>query len=558
MSLAIAARIARRELRGGLKGFRVFLACLALGVGAIAAVGSVRESIQGGLEREGAVILGGDAALELTYRFAEPYERAWIDARAEAVSEIVDFRSLAVFGAGETAERGLTQVKGVDGAYPLYGAPELEPAIALEDALRTTDGTPGAVMDPVLIARLGLGVGDLFRLGEQDFRLTAALVREPDAAGSGFALGPRTMVRTEALANSGLIQPGTLFETQYKLRLAEGVDLDTLRDATEDEIVGARWRDRRNGAPGVAEFVDRLGSFLVLVGLAGLAVGGVGVSSAVRAYLAEKTEVIATLKTLGAENRTIFLSYFMQIGALTLVGVTLGLALGALVPVVFAPLIEARLPVPAEITLYPGALAEAGIYGLLAALIFTIWPLARTEDVRAATLFRDSGGTGQGWPRGRWVTLTLVLFGLLVALAAQFSGLVSLTVWSAIGLAASFVVLVGAAWTVRLLARRAARARFLRGKSAVRLALGSVGGPGGEASSVVLSLGLGLTVLAAVGQIDANLRGAIERDLPDIAPSFFMVDIQPGQLEAFRSVSYTHLTLPTNVQQCRSRWSPYH
>ncbi len=535
MSLAIASRIARRELRGGLKGFRVFLACLALGVGAIAAIGSVRESIRGGLDREGAIILGGDAALQLTYRFAEPEERAWIDARAEAVSEQVDFRSLAVFGTGETAERGLTQVKGIDSVYPLYGAVSLDPAITLPDALADRDGRPGAVMDPVLIARLGIEVGEAFRLGEQEFTLTAALIAEPDSAAAGFALGPRTMVRTTSLENSGLIQPGTLFETEYKLRLAENTDLDALREAAETEISGARWRDKRNGAPGVAEFVDRLGSFLVLVGLAGLAVGGVGVSSAVRAYLGEKTEVIATLKTLGAESRTIFLSYFIQIGVLTLAGVGLGLILGAIVPIAFAPLIEARLPVPAAVTLYPMPLLEAALYGVLAALIFTIWPLAQTEDVRAATLFRDVGTAGQGWPRARWIVVTLALFAALVALAAGFSGLVSLTVWSAAGMAAAFIVLVAAAWAVRMLAKRIARLRAIRGKSAARLALGSVGGPGGEAVSVVLSLGLGLTVLAAVGQIDSNLRGAIERDLPDIAPSFFMVDIQPNQLEPFRA-----------------------
>ena len=535
MSLAVATRIARRELRGGLRGFRVFLACLALGVAAIAAVGSVRESIQNGLEREGAVILGGDAAISLTYRFADDAERAWLDENALEVSEVVDFRSLAVFGEGERAERGLTQVKGVDSSYPIYGEVALDPGIPLEAALGTEDGLPGAVMDPVLIARLGIETGDIFRLGEQDFRLTAAITREPDSAAAGFALGPRTMVRTEALANSGLIQPGTLFDSQYKLRLSVDADLGSLSTEAETAITGARWQDRRNGAPGVSEFVDRLGAFLVLVGLAGLAVGGVGVSSAVRAYLSEKTEVIATLKTLGADSRTIFLSYFIQIGVLTLVGLAIGLALGAAVPVLFAPLIEARLPVPAAVSFYPRPLAEAGLYGVLAALIFTIWPLAKTENVRAAALFRGGADANTTLPRVRWVLLTGALFFVLVGLAAQFSGLITLTLWSAGGLLAAFVVLVGAAWAARAVSRRAARARLFRGRSASRLALGSVGGPGGEAASVVLSLGLGLTVLAAVGQIDTNLRSAIDRDLPEIAPSFFMVDIQPNQLDEFRN-----------------------
>ncbi len=534
MSFAIASRIARRELRGGLKGFRVFLACLALGVAAIAAVGTVRESIRAGLDREGAVILGGDAALELTYRFAEAEERIWIDEVAMEVSEIVDFRSMAVFGAGEGAERGLTQVKGVDDAYPLYGAVSLEPEMALDNALSVQDGVPGAVMDPVLIARLGIVVGEQFQMGAQAFELRAALLREPDSATGGFALGPRTLVRTEALAESGLIQPGTLFETEYKLKLADGADLDVLAAGAEAAITGARWRDRRNGAPGISEFVDRLGSFLVLVGLAGLAVGGVGVSAAVRAYLDEKTEVIAALKTLGAEARVIFLTYFLQIGVLTVLSIALGVGLGAVVPLLFAPLIEAQLPVPAEFGLHLRPLGEAALYGALAALVFTIWPLARTEQVRAATLFRDSAGGGRELPRARWIGLTLMLLTALVMLAATFSGLVSLTVWAALGLGGAFVVLVLVAWGVRGIARRLAVTVLMRGRSALRLAMGSVGGPGGEASSVILSLGLGLTVLAAVGQIDANLRGAIARDLPDVAPSFFMLDIQPGQLDEFR------------------------
>lgn len=545
MSLAVASRIARRELRGGLRGFRVFLACLILGVAAIAAVGSVRESIRSGLEREGATILGGDAELELTYRFAEPEERAWMEAKAIAVAELVDFRSMAVVGKDETAERGLTQVKGVDAAYPLLGDVRLQPSMTLPDALSGENGIPGAVMAPLLVDRLGMEVGDVFRLGAQEFVLMARLLREPDDAGGGFALGPRTIVRTEDLSGSGLIQPGTLYETEYKLLLPEDVDLDALEAEAESTFTGLRWRDRRNGAPGVERFVDRLSSFLVLVGLAGLAVGGVGISAAVRAYLDRKTEVIATLKTLGADSRTIFQTYFLQIGALTIFGLMAGLALGAVVPLVFAPLLESRLPVPAVFTIHPGALAEAALYGVLAALIFTLWPLARVEEVRAAALFRDGGLAESQLPRTPWIVVTAVLFSTLVLSAGALSGLWSLTFGAAGGLLAAFAILVMAARGVRRLTARLARAHALRGQSALRMALAAVGGPGSEATSVVLSLGLGLTVLAAVGQIDSNLRGAIARDLPDVAPSFFMVDIQPDQIESFRAQLETYPTLET-------------
>lgn len=188
--MTAAWRIARRELRGGLAGFWIFLLCLTLGVGAIAAVGSVRAAIEGGLSRQGAVLLGGDAELRLTYRFATDAERAWMDDNAAQMSEVVDFRSMAVVG----DDRALTQVKGVDADWPLRGQAQFDPALPVDKVLAGQAGLPGAAMDPLLIDRLGLEIGDRFRLGVQDFVLMAALLREPDAIGGSFGLGPRTLV----------------------------------------------------------------------------------------------------------------------------------------------------------------------------------------------------------------------------------------------------------------------------------------------------------------------------------------------------------------------------
>ena len=535
--LALAWRIARRELRGGLGGFRVFLACLALGVAAIAGVGTVQSAIERGLSDQGAVILGGDAEMQFTYRFASDEEREFMRRRAAKVSEVVDFRSMAVVGQGDAAERALTQVKGVDGAYPLLGAVVLEPDMPLADALAVRDGLPGGVMDRVMADRLGLTVGGRFRLGVQEFRLAAVLLREPDAAAGGFNMGPRTIVATGALLDgSGLLGPGTLYETKYRLLLPEGADLLAVKARAEARFrdTGLRWQDRRNGAPGVNRFVERIGSFLVLVGLAGLAVGGVGVSAAVRAYLDGKGEVIATLRTLGAEGRLVFLIYLMQVGVLTGAGVVLGLVLGAGVPLALGPVITAAMPVPLAMAVYPGPLAEAAFYGVLTALLFTLLPLSRTARVRAAALYRGLGGEGRGWPGPVMLVVMALLLALLVGASAWFSGVPRLAFWTAGGILGALAVLMLAALGVRWLARRLARLPALRGRVALRLALASVGGPRDEAALVILSLGLGLAVLAAVGQIDANLRRAIDQDLPDRAPSYFFVDIQGNQIDGFK------------------------
>jgi putative ABC transport system permease protein len=535
MSAAIAARLARRELRGGLRGFRIFLACLALGVAAIAAIGTVRQSIEEGLAQEGAALLGGDAEMEFTYRFATEDERAWMDGVAVSVSEVTDFRSLAVVDRDGATERALTQVKSVDSLYPLIGQISLNPNQSLETALASQNGVPGAVMEQVLADRLALSSGDVFKLGTQDFRLNGVITNEPDSAGGGFGLGPRTLVYTDDLANSSLLGAGTLFSTKYRLKLPEGTDLATLEAEAEALFrdSGMRWTDARNGAPGVSTFVNRIGAFLILVGLSGLAVGGVGVSAAVRAYLAGKTGVIATLKTLGADRRTIFLTYFFQIGVLTLFGIALGLALGAALPLLFAPIISNSLPVPAVFDLHWEPLAEAAIYGCLAALIFTLWPLARTNDIKAASLFRDAMQAGRLLPRtGYLAVITLLVIGLL-GVAILFSGTVRLTLWTAGGIILSLGFLAITALVLAALARRMTRLGLTRGRPSLRLALGAIGGPRQETMSVVLSLGLGLAVLASVGQIDGNLRNAISQDLPEVAPSYFFVDIQNDQLPGF-------------------------
>ncbi|MBE9637576.1 ABC transporter permease [Salipiger mangrovisoli] len=534
MSLATAARFARRELRGGVHGFRIFIACLALGVAAIAGVGSVRTAIEAGLSDQGAVLLGGDAQAEFTYRFATDEELAWLEGIATEVSAVTDFRSMATVSRDGETERGLTQVKSVDDAYPLLGEVVLDPPMPLSQAL-DGDGRPGAVMAPVLADRLGLAPGDSFKLGTQEFTLSAVILREPDDAGDGFGLGPRTLVRTADLDGSGLLAPGSLYESEYRLLLPPGSDLDALKTEAAERYRegGIRWRDSRNGAPGVARFVERLGRFLVLVGLSGLAVGGIGVSAAVRAYLARKTSVIATLRTLGASRNTIFLTYFLQIGALSLVGIALGLVLGAAIPLLFGPLIASALPVPISLTLYPVPLAEAALYGVLTALLFTLWPLARTEEVRAATLFRDALDSARGLPAKRYVFATLALLLLLVGAATLFSGDRKITLWTAAGLIGALIILTFAATGIRWLAQRAAP--LSRGRPALRWALSAIGGPRETAASVVLSLGLGLTVLAAIGQIDGNLRASISRDLPKIAPSYFFVDIQPDQIEGFKA-----------------------
>jgi len=535
-----AARFARRELRGGVKGFRVFLICLALGVAAVAAVGSVRAAIERGLDVEGRAILGGDAEITTTYRPATEEERAWMDARAEAVSGIADFRSMLTAKSAATGEteRALTQAKAVDGAYPLAGEILLSPDMPLEEALAVRDGMPGIALAPALIDRLAISIGDVVRLGSGQFELRAAIEREPDRASGGFGLGPRSIVAREALAETGLLAPGTLYEMHYRLLLAPGTDLDAAKADLLAEFpeAGLRWRDRTAAADGVERFVERIGGFLVLVGLAALAVGGTGIAAAVRSYIDEKTATIATLKTLGASGAEVMALYLLQIGALAALGIAIGLLIGIGLPILFGPLIAGELPVPALFGIYARPIFEAVLYGGLTALVFALWPLARAREIKPARLFRDISAPERQIPDRRTLVTIAGLAFCLAGSALALSGAPRL----ALGFIAGMIAAIGVLWllaeAVRRFARWAARSAAVRGRPGLRLALASVGGPGGDTAAVVLALGLGLTVLAAIGQVDRNLQRAIEDELPGRAPAFFFIDIQNAQLDQFLEI----------------------
>ena len=526
----LAFRLARRELRGGLKGFRIFLACLMLGVAVIAAAGSVASSVRGGIAADARKLLGGDVEVRLLYRPATPEQIAFFDASG-AVSAIREMRAMARPVAGD--ERTLVELKAVDARYPLYGAVELRPALPLANALAERDGRWGAVADPNLLERLGLKVGDAIRVGATDYEIRASLEREPDRGAGVFILGPRLMVADSSLASTGLVQPGSLIYHAYRLRLPAGADVAVWRDRLKAQFPAAVWRVRDLGdaGAGLRRFIDRTAMFLTLVGLAALLVGGVGVSTAVRSYLDGKTATIATLKCLGASGALVFRTYLILILLLACGGVAAGLGVGAAVPPLVAGLLAERMAIDPLVGLFPAPLALAAGFGLLSAVGFSLWPLARARDVRAVQLFRALVQQARGKTQPR----DLVAIGLV---GCALAGLVLLSAddrWLAAGFVGGSILALGLFRATALAVAAGARRlhRFSVRRPSLRLALANLYRPGAPAGSVVLSLGLGLTVLVAIALIQGNLGHEIRDTMPATAPSFYFIDIQPDEVADF-------------------------
>jgi putative ABC transport system permease protein len=529
---ALAWRFAIREMRGGLSGFRIFILCILLGTAAIAGVNSVAASMSEALEGRGREILAADIRFELKQREANTAERAYLDSLGE-VAVASNMRSM--LRSEDKTRQTLSELKAVDGRYPLYGKFVGDPDRPLSELLAERDGVYGALAQPMLLDRLGDKVGDKVLIGDMLVEIRGRVVSEPDQLSDGFALAPRLLIARDALVKSGLMQTGSLVDNNYRIKLPEGAKSNAqIRREAQEKFPEAGWaiRGSGNAAPALSNNIERFSEFLTLVGLAALAAGGVGVANAVTAYLDAKRGVIACFKSLGAPGRLIVMVYLIQILLIATLAIIGGLAVGAAITPVAGYFLRDYMPVPEGLTLYPRALGLAALFGLLITLAFSVLPLGRSRLVRATELFRSQSETGWRRVPARYY-ITAVLVFLAVAALAVFSAeqrfLAFVFVASTAG---AFLVLRLVAYGVAALARRVRKVQ----SPALRLAIGNIHRPGALTASVILSLGLGLTLLSALALIEGNLRGSLAGAMAEKAPNFFFIDIQSRDIDGFKSV----------------------
>ena len=537
-SALLPLQFAWRELRGGLRGFGVFIACIALGVLAIAGIGSVAKGLADGLASAGSVILGGDLAFSLVQREANESERAYLDTNG-TVSAVATLPTMARTGDGRTT---LVEVKAVDDAYPLLGTVVTDPPMPLSALLARQGNTFGAAADPALLTRLDLKPGDRITIGNAVIELRAALTAEPDKLAGGIGFGPRVLMSEAALRATGLIQPGSLVRWQYRLRLPAAASSDatvtSIEKQAQTKFPDAGWdiRTRNKATPQLERNVERFSQFLTLVALTALLVGGVGVANAVASHLARKREAIATMKTLGATGADVFAVYCTQIMIVALFATLIGALLGAALPFVIVSIFGSMIPLPVEPSLSPAVLVLSIAYGLLTALAFALWPLGRAHDISVSSLFRDQIAAERTWPRRRYVIATALIVAALAGMAIMFAYDRRL---AAIFVGAAAVVFA-ALWLIAMLTMAIAR-RLPRVRSTVlRLAIANIHRRGALTPSVVLSLGLGLSLLVTVIEIDGNLHRQFASALPEHAPSFFFLDIPSADASHFDALVHEH------------------
>ena len=534
--MPLALRLAWREMRGdfrsGFLGFRVFLACLALGVAGIAGVGSVSAALKSGLAVNAARMLGGDLEFNLPQRDPPAAATAWM-ARQGRVSTVISLRGM-VRRMDETTPV-LVAVKAVDDAYPLYGAVAITGAPDLSAALSLRDGVPGIAAAPPVLSRLGLHLGETVRLGTGVFQVRAVLNSVPEQSGM-FEIGQPVLISRPGLRTSGLDLPGTLATHSWRVRLGDPGRARAVLAAANQTFPGLDWqaREAATASPMLTSFIDQTQTLLVLVGLAALLLGGIGVAQAIAAHLARRRATIAVLKCLGASSRLVMTVYFGEVMAIALIGVVAGLGLGALAPLALVTTLGDRLPIPIDAGLYPAALGFAGGCGLLVAIAGLLWSLSGIREISAAAQLRGILAPPPRWAARLWVTLPL---GALAGWVLWGSGAPLLALQSGGGIVVALLFFLGLGVAITRLARLVSRGMATTKPLALRLGVGNLHRPGAATPAAVLALGLGLTVLIAITHIDDNLEHLMQDAIPAHAPSLFFIDIQPDQASRFEALA---------------------
>lgn len=582
--------MAWRETRGAWRHFSYFFICIAVGVGAVVAVSLFAAHVDRAISREARGLLGGDMEIRSSRALSTEGRRVLEDVGRRGIvishaSELVamaareDRSSSTAKASGQLTQ--IIELKAVEPAYPLYGTLRLEPHEPLTGLLYPGVGMcaqpcHGAVAQEALFLRLGLQLGDKIKIGQAVFILAGMVRTEPDRSANAFSLGPRVIVSQEGLRAADLVKPGSRVRERYLLKTPPAIPLDPLRSELRGRLVSEKVHisGYRDAQPQLKQFLDQLSRYLGLIGLTALFIGGMGVAMSIHAFLREKLKTIAILKSVGAESSTIIGMYVVQSLALGAIGSLTGMAAGVLIQRVLPPLLTdvfateilQQLGMSADLSVVSiGPLIKGAMLGLLATLLFTMWPLLAIREIRPGSIFRREVGVTDGYAdttplswRTRW--------GLndapkVITMVALLTGLAGLSMWQAGnwkvgglffgGLGAGVSVLLVAATSAVGWLRRLPRP----GALTLRYAFGNVIRPGSQSIGIMIAIGVSVTIIVTVSLVERALLRQVGETRPVDAPTFFFIDIQPDQREHFAALirDQTGGRLPELTPLVRSR-----
>jgi putative ABC transport system permease protein len=551
-------RMTLRELRASWRRLLFFFLCVAIGVGAIAALRSVIQNVRGAIAREARTLTAGDLVVQsnqplppaLRDRMQRLLDEAAVDGRAESIETATMVRPA---DAAKATAR-MIELAGVDAQFPLYGTVGLAGGTPYTHALLAGHG---AVVRPELLVQLGVEIGEQIVIGRGTFEIRAVLRSEPGRRLGGFTLGPRVLIDRADFVKIGLLGTGSRARYLTRLRVPDD-SLASLHSELRNLLrpALASVRSYRGTEDRIGDRLATSENYLSLVGFVMVVLGGVGVWSVTRVFVRQKLRSIAVLKCLGAASAQVLAVYVTQVALLAVIGSMCGLGMAALV-VPFVP----RSVVPdlesIRLGLTWGAALQAGGVGVLVSLLFALVPLLEVRRVRPLLLLRDEAARqslatqtmrtadarltlasmAKGW-RARLAGLDATQ---AAAAALGVGGLVGLAAWQAgslrVGAAVSlgFVGVTLALATAGSLLVRVVQPLASSHWFPLRHAVLAVSRPGNQTRVILLAVGVGTFFMLGVRLVEVNLLRELALELRSDAPDMFLIDVQEDQVPGVRA-----------------------
>jgi putative ABC transport system permease protein len=532
------AALAWRDSRAVRKRLALFMSAISIGVAALVAIDSYAGNVTAAVHEQSRALLGGDLIVRSRSAFAPAVDTVLDSLRGAGarVARITSFASMGVVR-GQPGTR-LVQVRAVEPGFPFYGTIDTRPARQWSVLHRGAN----VLVDPSLLVALDAQVGDSLQLGFATFAITGTLENVPGDAAIASAFGPRVFIPASMLDETGLLVFGSRAEYEAMIATPTGTDVGKFAKDLRGQLDSARVRVRtaEDTERNLTDGVTQLHRFLGIVGLVALLLGGIGVASAIHAYVSEKIDTVAILRCMGATTAQVITIYAATAAAMGLLGALGGAALGVVTQFALPGILGDFMPVDVRPTLAPAAVVAGLVTGVWVALIFALRPLLAIRNVSPLQALRR---TVSELPRGRWwrdvprlvATAALVVSLVIITRARAGDWQETAGMLGAIGGALLVLTLVAAGLT--WVARRVVRDHW---PFVVRHGISSLHRPGSQTRPIVLALGFGAFLISTLYVTQANLIRHLTLSGEATRANMAFFDVQADQIERVDSLVRQH------------------
>ncbi|HYM11554.1 MAG TPA: FtsX-like permease family protein, partial [Bryobacterales bacterium] len=527
---SLPLKMAWRDARASTGKFLFVILAVAAGVGALTGVRGFSRSFRSALLRNARTLMAADVSVRTFTPPSARQQRLLDDLAGRGIGITNIIETLSMMSGGGESRPIMVSVKAVDPrVYPFYGQVRLDPPAPLAEALTAST----VLVSDDLLLRLGTSAGQAVRLGSAEFRIAGVLRVEPDRMTGSLNVGPRVMLNRDGLDRTGLMKFGSRASYRVLLRLPPaGVSVDRVSYALKRSFgEGSRVTDFRQTNPAITHGLNRATTFLSLVSLIALIVGGLGVATALYSHLQQKMDSIGILKCLGARSGQVIRIYLAQALALGAAGSAVGILLGYAVQAVFPRLIAGYFALPTRVEWTPVTALEGFGVGVLTTLLFTLPPLLYIRKIKPIDIFRHEMPEAQPAWRERWKAVraplaagAVILIGL-GAIAAWLASSPRLGLIFLGGIIGSLLALSAVAWLLLRLLRALPALLPFRLPAALRHGMANLHRPGSHSAAALVALGIGVTFTLTVYLVQHSLLAEILSSAPPDMPNVFLINI---------------------------------